>query len=154
MPGPRRDFRHLPHVLDNLSLVKRFVEEVPVTGRKWRGFQRAAAEALDEVFFIFLPAGLVLPCPKRVLPKPLEPYLATLPCKTKVMQRTVEGNLAAMPLRIPVCRTIIPQKMVQPMLTAELRAMPLCKRTVLPRNVRPGVIRTVPEVKPAPRRKK
>jgi len=143
MPSPPRSVRRLPHVLDNLSLVKRFVEEVPVSGRKWKGFQKAAVDSLDEVIFILLPSGLGFPCPTRVLPRGLEPYYSMLPCKTKVMQRMVEGGLAAIPIGIPVCTTMVLQKTIQPMLTAKRLAMPVCRVTVLPKNVRFGTLQQV-----------
>lgn len=139
MPGPSRNLRHLPRVHDNLSLVKRFVEEVPVRGRQWQAFQRTAAEALDELIFIFWPTGLGFPCPKKVLPKALEPFIPTLPCKTKVMQKMVEGGLAAVTLGIPVCGTIIPRKDIEPRLRLLATAMPLCGRAVLPKNIQPSV---------------
>jgi hypothetical protein len=151
MPGPSRNLRHLPRVHDNLRLVKRFVEEVPVKGRAWQAFQRTAAEALEEVILILLPTGFGLPCPKKVLPKGLKPFLATLPCRTKVMQRMVEGGLAAVRLAIPICGTVIPRKNIQPLLTAVATGMPRCGRTILPRNVQPPVIR---KAKAAPRRKR
>ncbi len=151
MPNPRKTVRRLPHILDDLSLVKRFVEDVPTSERRWRGFQKAAVEALDEVIFILLPSGLGLPCPGRVLPKFLEPYRATLPCRTKVIQKMVEGGLVAVPLTMPVCATRVPRKDIQPLLTAKLRAMPVCPKQVLPKNVQS---RPASEVGPAIKRKK
>lgn len=148
MPDPRRDFRRLPHVLDNLSLVKRFVDEVPVKTRKWRAFQKAAAGALDEMIFMFLPSGLGFPCPKKVLPKSFEPYLAVLPCKTKVIQKTVEQGMAAVAVRMPVCK-LIPQKDVHPELTAKIVGPPVCPKTIPQKTLWPAVqhIRPVPKPK-------
>jgi len=151
MPARRRNLRHQPRIHDNLSLVRRFIVEVPIRGRQGQAFRRAAVEALDEVIFILLPTGPIPPCPTVVLPRGVEPYLAMLPCKTKVIQRTVEGGLASIPLHMPVCGTIIPKRDIEPMLKVVATGMRLCGRAVLPKNIRPPVVLAA---KAKPRRKK
>lgn len=112
MPGPTTS---LPRIHDNLNLVKRFIDRVPVKGRDMLAFKKAAAAALEEAIIILTPTGLELPCRTKVLPKTFEPFYYLTPCRTKVMERMMMGELVV--LSRPVCTSTVMQKDVKAAMT-------------------------------------